>query len=217
MNLSTSFFFFKECMCVCKNVFRVVYVVHVHICMLVCVPMFIQRSQKRSTGSLTKPGTMLVACKLQWPSCLCHSTEITHDCTVMHRFWHGHWRFQFRSSYLCSYLLNPSIIIFFKKLFSVSNVNPRRKSHSPLTRDYTYIQNHTILSQQVGSAGKALVLKPEFEPQNCVEHLHASSMPALLQSVGDGDRENHQKAHGPPSLEVAAQKKQQRFYTNKDI
>lgn len=35
--------------------------------------------------------------------------------------------------------------------------------------------------------------------------------------MGDGDRENHQKAHGPPSLEVAAQEKQQRHYINKDI
>lgn len=64
MNLSISFFF-KVCMCVFKNVFRGVYVVHMHICMLVCVSMFIQRSQKRSTGSLTKLGAMLVASKLQ--------------------------------------------------------------------------------------------------------------------------------------------------------
>lgn len=89
-----------------------------------------------------------------------------------------------RSSYLCSYLLNPSISIVLKKLFSVSNVNPRGNSHSPLTRDYTYIQNHTALGQQVGSAGKALVLKPEFDPQNCVDHLHASSVSALLQLDG---------------------------------
>lgn len=78
----------------------------------------------------------------------------------------------------------PQHQYFFFKLFSVSNVNPRRKSHSPLTRDYTYIQNHTALGQQVGSAGKALVLKPEFDPQNRVEHLQASSVPALLLSDG---------------------------------
>lgn len=147
MNLSTSLFFFKECMCVCKNVFRGVYVVHVHICMLVCVPMFIQRSQKRSTGSLTKPGTMLVACKLQWPSCLCHSTEITHDCTVMHRFWHGHWRFQFRSSYLYSYLLNPSISIFLKKIIQCFQCKSKKKITLSLDQGlYIHSKSHNIRS-----------------------------------------------------------------------
>lgn len=86
-----------------------------------------------------------------------------------------------------------------------------------MTRDYTYIQNYTTLGQQVGSAGKALVLKPEFDPQNCVEQLHAPSVSALLQSDGRWRQRKSPESSWATSLEVAAQEKQQRSYINKDI